>query len=67
MFELEFYGDLVKNLTENIGWKDLFWSVLHKCYATDCMLSVNPITVNNFTDLLNSTPVGASDLLMAQA
>ena len=34
---------------------------------TACLV-VNPITVNNFADLFNSTPVGrASDLMMARA
>ena len=45
---------------------DQFWYNINAMRQTACLL-VNPNTVNNFTDLLNNTPLGVSDLLMAQA
>ena len=40
---------------------------MHVMRQTACLV-VNPITINNFADLFNCTPVGrASDLMMASA
>ena len=43
-----------------------FKNIVSRADFSDCMLSFNPITVNNFASLFNCTPVGrASDSVMA--
>ena len=78
--ELEIYGNLVYKFKKIIGrtdFSDHFRKIiiLYKRigYNINVMLQaaclvVNPITVYNFADLFNCTPVGgASDLMMAPA
>ena len=78
--EPEFYGDLVYNFKKIVGRNNLsdqFWKIIIRykrigynmnvMRPTACLV-VNPITVNNFADLLNCAPVGrASDLMIAPA
>ena len=78
--ELEFYGDLVYKFRKIVGrndFSDQFRKIIIRykrigynmnvMRQTACLV-VNPITVDNFADLFNCTPVGrASDLMMAPA
>ena len=78
--EPEFYGDLVYKLKKIVGrndFSDQFRKIIIRykrigynmnvTRQTACLV-VNPITVNNFTDLFNCTPMGrGSDLMMAPA
>ena len=78
--EPEFYGDLVYKFKKIVGqndFSDQFRKIIIRykrigynmnvTRQTACLV-VNPITVNNFADLFNCTPVGrASDLMMAPA
>ena len=42
--------------------------IQHECYATYCMLVVNPVRVDNFASTFNCTPAGrTSDLMIAPA
>ena len=78
--EPEFYGEKVYKYKKIVGRND-FSDQFRKIFIhykrigfnmnvmrqTACMV-VNPITVNNITDLFNGTPVGrASDLMMVPA
>ena len=76
----EFYGDLVYKFKKIVGrndFSDQFRKIIIRYKRIGCNLNVmrqtaclvvNLITVNNFADLLNCTPVGrASDLMMAPA
>ena len=78
--ELEFYGDLVykfKKIAGQTDFSDHFRKIIIRykrigynmngLRQTACLV-VNPLTVNNFADLFNCTPVGrASDIMMAPA
>ena len=78
--EPEFYGDLVykfKKIVARTDFSDDFMKIIIRykrigynmnvMRQTACLL-VNPITVNNFVDLFNCTPMcWASDLMMAPA
>ena len=78
--EPELYGDLaykVKKIVGRISFSDYFRKIIIRykrigynmniMRQTACLV-VNSITVNNFADLFNCTPLGrASDLMMAPA
>ena len=78
--EPEFYGDLVYKFKKIVGQNDLtdqfrkiiirykiIGYILNVMRQTACLV-FNPVTVNNFADLFNCTPLGrASDLMMAPA
>ena len=78
--EPEFYGDLVYKIKKIVGQTDFSDHFRKKIIRykrigynmnglrqTACLV-VNPLTVNNFADLFNCTPVGrASDIMMASA
>ena len=79
--ESEFYGDLVYKFKKIVIGRNDFSDQFRKIIIrykrigynmnvmrqTECLV-VNPITVNNFADFFNCTPVGrASDLMMAPA
>ena len=78
--EPEFYGDLVYKLKKIVGrnvFSDQFRKIIIRykrigynmnvMRQTVCFV-VSPVTVNNFADLFNCTPVGrVSNLMMAPA
>ena len=76
LLEFEFYGDLVYKLKKIVGF-DQFRKIIIRykrigynmnvMRQTACLV-VNTITINNFADLFNFTPVGrSSDIMMTPA
>ena len=76
---LEFYGDLVYKFKKIVGradFSDQFRKIIVRFKRIGCNMNIMrqsaclvfyPVTVNNFTSLFNSTPVGrASDSMMAR-
>ena len=74
--EPEFYGDLVYKFEKSVGRTDFSDQFrkniirykrigynMNVTRRTACLV-VNPITVNNFADLFNGTPVGRASVLM---